>query len=263
MPEQDGLFDLSGRVAVVTGGGTHIGRAITEALARYGAAVYVVGRRGEVVEKAASDLQQHGYDCRAIACDASDDAQVGACVDRVLDDHGRLDIMVCNAGAAITSQLFPDLLWDEFAATMRACVTTAVVCAQHAARAMIPRRSGRIIVIGSTHGELGSDARFYTEEFGNRAGVSYHAAKGAVINLARAAACDLAQYGITVNCISPGQCPLPDDDPVTVERFRLNTPLQRNGKPEDMQGAALLLASDAGGWITGHNLVVDGGWSAW
>jgi gluconate 5-dehydrogenase len=88
-------------------------------------------------------------------------------------------------------------------------------------------------------------------------------AKGGVINLARAAACELGAYGITVNCLSPGQIPREGDDPETIERFAANVPLGRNGVPTDLQGAALLLASDAGRWMTGHDLVVDGGWSAW
>jgi gluconate 5-dehydrogenase len=257
------LFDLSGRVVIVTGGGTHIGRGIAEALGAYGAIVYVVGRREDVVEATATELQARGVDCHAIACDAADDEQMGACVDQVMSAHGRLDVMVCNAGAAITSQLFPNLLWEEFAATMRACVDTAVVASQHAARVMIPKRSGRIVIVGSTHGSLGSDPRLYSSEFTNRAGVSYHVAKGGAINLARAAACELGAYGITVNSLSPGQIPRDGDDPPTLERFAANVPLRRNGVTEDLYGAALLLASDAGAWMTGHDLVVDGGWSAW
>jgi gluconate 5-dehydrogenase len=257
------LFNMDGRVAIVTGGGTHIGRSIAEALAGYGATVYVLGRRSDVVENTAAELGQLGLDCRAIACDAADDAQMEASLGRVMDDHGRLDVMVCNAGAAITTQLFPELRWDEFEATMRSCVETAIVATQHAARAMIPRRSGRIIVVGSTHGSLGSDPRLYSEDFTNRAGVSYHVAKGGVINLARAAACELAPYGITVNCLSPGQIPREGDDSDTIANFAANTPLGRNGAPSDVQAAALLLAGDGGAWITGHDLVVDGGWSAW
>ena len=100
------------------------------------------------------------------------------------------------------------------------------------------------------------------ENFG-RSGPPYQAAKGGVLNLTRGLATELGEYGITVNCISPGQVPPSIHDVGLVERWRLSNPLERTGSPEDIKGAAVLLASRAGDWITGHNLVVDGGWSAW
>lgn len=258
----DPMFDLDGRVAAVTGGGTHIGRAIAEVLAQHGATVHLLGRRADVLDDTAADLQAQGLDCRPLPCDASVDEDVARAVEAIVGESGQLDVMVCNAGGAAASRLFPDVIIEEFRETMRACVDTAMICAQHAAREMIPRRSGRIVLIGSIHGELGGDPRLYGPDFA-RAGVSYHAAKGAVVNLARALACELGEHAITVNCLSPGQIPYPDRTSQTIERFALNAPLGRNGTPDDLKGAALLLASDAGAWITGHNLIVDGGWSAW
>ena len=129
-------------------------------------------------------------------------------------------------------------------------------------RAMMTRRSGAIITIGSLHASLGNDPRLYAPGY-RRSTQSYHAAKGAILNLTRALACELAQYDITVNCISPGQIPKPELNAFTRENFRNMVPLGRLGEPHDLKGAVALFASQAGRWITGQNLIVDGGWSAW
>ena len=150
----------------------------------------------------------------------------------------------------------------DLEATLRLNVTTTMVCAQTAARAMLPRQRGAIITIGSLHATLGSDPRLYAPGY-QRSTQSYHASKGAILNLTRALACEFAQYNITVNCISPGQIPKAGLDALTRENFRHNVPLGRLGVPADLAGAVALFASDAGRWITGQNLTVDGGWSAW
>lgn len=255
-------FDLRGTVAVVSGGGTHLGRAMATALAELGAAVHLVGRRAEVVERAAEDLRAAGADATAWACDSADEEGVAAMIDGVLDRHGRLDTAVCNAGGSEGSSRVPELRLEDLQATLRQNVGTTMVLAQAAARAMIPHRQGSIITVGSIHGSLGSNARRYGEGF-RRSPTSYHASKGAVVNLTRALACDLGQYGITVNCISPGHVPTPRMDDVTRERLTAGVPLGRLGVPDDLRGAVALFASPAGRWITGQNLVVDGGFSAW
>ena len=115
--------------------------------------------------------------------------------------------------------------------------------------------------MGSIHGFLGADKRQYGAR--KRSGPPYQAAIGGIINLTRGLATELGEFGITVNCISPGQIPPDTVDETVAENWRLNNPLFRSGVPEDITGAALLLGSRAGNWITGHNLVVDGGWSVW
>lgn len=255
-------LSLDGAVAVVTGGGTHLGLAMATALAELGASVYLLGRRAEVVQASAQALQARGLQAHAVGGDAADEAAMEQIVQDIQRRHGRLDVMVCNAGGAFGTQMAPNISVADLEATLRLNVTTTLVSAQTAARAMMARRQGAIITIGSLHATLGSDPRLYAPGF-KRSTQSYHASKGAILNLTRALACELAQYNITVNCISPGQIPKPSLDDFTRENFRNNVPLGRLGVPSDLAGAVALFATASGRWITGQNLTVDGGWSAW
>lgn len=127
---------------------------------------------------------------------------------------------------------------------------------------MIERGQGSIVLIGSIHGSLGDDKRLVSDKF-PRSGPPYQVAKGAVINMTRSLACELAEFGVRVNCVSPGHVPKPSVDPEVLTVWREATPLRRTGVPEDVAGAVAFLATDGAAWITGQNLVVDGGWSAW
>ena len=255
-------LDLRGQVAMVTGGGTHLGLAMATALAELGSTVYLLGRRREVVESAAAQLQASNLDAYAVSADAADEAAMERMVQDIVGRHGRLDVMVCNAGGAFGTAMAPNISLADLETTLRMNVGTTLVCAQTAARAMMPKRRGAIITVGSLHATLGSDPRLYAPEF-KRSTQSYHASKGAILNLTRALACELAQHDITVNCISPGQIPKPTLDAFTRENFRNMVPLGRLGVPSDLNGALALFATAGGRWITGQNLTVDGGWSAW
>lgn len=255
-------LDLRGTVSVISGGGTHLGRAMAGALGELGSAVQLVGRRADVVRDAAADLRSAGIEATAWPCDSTDEAAVRDLVEGIMTRHGRIDTAVCNAGGAVGSTGVPDLTLADLEATLRSNVGTTMVLAQAAARVMIPQGRGSIVTVGSIHGSLGSDPRRYAAGF-RRSPTSYHAAKGAVVNLTRALACELGPHGITVNCVSPGQIPTERMDTTTAQRLRDGVPLGRLGRPDDLRGAVALLASPAGRWITGHNLVVDGGWSAW
>lgn len=255
-------LDLSGSVAVVTGGGTHLGRSMATALAELGAILYLVGRRPDVIEDAAQDLRSTGLDATAWPGDASDDTAMSQLVSSVTQRHGRLDVMVCNAGGRVGDSVLPNISLPDLEGTIRQHVGTTLISAQAAARAMISQQSGAIITVGSIHGTLGSDKRRYRPGY-HRSQVTHHAAKGGIINLTRALACELGEYGITVNCISPGQFPKPGMDEVTRDLQRDGVPLGRLGVPEDLRSAVAMFASPSGRWTTGQNLTVDGGWSAW
>lgn len=255
-------LSMHGAVSIITGGGTHLGLAMATALAELGSTVYLLGRRPDVVQESASALRACGLAAAAISADAADEAGMEQVVQDIVRQHGRLDVMVCNAGGGVGTALAPHIPVADLEATLRLNVTTTLVCAQSAARAMMARKRGAIITIGSLHATLGSDPRLYAPGY-KRSTQSYHASKGAILNLTRALACELAQHDITVNCISPGQIPKPGLNAFTRENFRNMVPLGRLGEPNDLSGAVALFASPAGRWITGQNLTVDGGWSAW
>jgi gluconate 5-dehydrogenase len=257
------LFDLSGQAAVVTGGGTHLGTAMATALGELGAAVYIASRREERCRAVAAGLRERGLDVTGLGCDVTDETALDALVRRVVDERGRLDVLVANAGGSFTTTYLPDAAADEFRRTYELNVTGTYLSAQAAARAMIPRRRGKIVTVGSIHGSLSGDKRLYAGVDFKRSGPPYQAAKGAVVNLTRALAAELGEWNIQVNCISPGQIPQAETDPEFVERCRQNNVLGRTGRPEDLKGAVALLASAASDWMTGQNVVVDGGWSIW
>jgi NAD(P)-dependent dehydrogenase (short-subunit alcohol dehydrogenase family) len=256
------LLDLNGRTAIVTGGGTHLGTAFTEALSDLGAKVYIASRRSELCEDVAQRLRGECRDVIAMGCDVTEEAQVDALVDRVMNENGRLDVAICNAGGSFTTSYPPDGDVDEFRRTMDINVTGTYITAQSAGRAMMGAKSGSIITLGSIGSTLAMDKRSYNSEF-KRSGPPYLAAKGGVLNLTRAMAAEFGEYGITVNCISPGQIPRTDTNADQVETFRKMNALQRTGLSQDLKGIVAVLSSDAGAWITGQEFRVDGGWSIW
>lgn len=256
------LFDMTGRTAIITGGGTHLGTAMATALGQLGASVYLASRRAELCEEVAADLRSQGINATGLGCDATDEKQVAGLVGRVMDDHGRLDSFICNAGGSFTTSYPPDGDVKEFRDTIEANLTSTYISGQEAGRVMIPEKRGSIITLGSIGATLAMDTRIYNENF-KRSGPPYLAAKGGILNLTRAFAAEYGEHGITVNCVSPGQIPKDTTDAEQVETFRLMNALHRTGVTDDLVGTVALLASDAGNWITGQEFVVDGGWSIW
>jgi gluconate 5-dehydrogenase len=257
MPVSD-LFDLSGRSAIVTGGGTGLGRQLAEALAEAGANVAICGRNAERCAQVASELeQQHGVKVIGLGCDVRAPDQIQAVVDNVEGAFGSVDILVNNAGTSwgAPAEEYPLEGWRK---VLDVNLTGVFLFSQAAGRIMIGRRYGRIINIASVAAFVGAAPELMDA-------VAYNASKGGVVALTRDLAVKWARHGINVNAIAPGWFPS-DMTRVLLERsgstFLKRIPLERFGGPEDLKGAIVFLAGQASDFITGHTLVVDGGQSA-
>ena len=240
-------FDLMGRVALVTGGGTGIGLGIARGLAEAGATLVLAGRRAEVVSAALPQAE-------GVKLDVTDRAAIDAVVADVVRRHGRLDILVTSAG---TNRRLPTLDYDE--ASWDAVIDTnlkgAFFCAQSAAKVMRERRWGRIIHVGSVAATLASALQS-----------GYCASKAGLVQLNKVMAIELAPFGITSNVISPGpfRTPLNEhlfSDPHWLATVVNRVPMGRVGAIEDLAGLAVYFASPAAGYVTGQNINLDGGLS--
>jgi gluconate 5-dehydrogenase len=252
------LFDLRGRVALVTGGSRGLGREMAEGLAEAGAMVTITARREQWLAPTEAALRAAGLAVTATVCDVTDPAAVTALVDGIVARHGRLDIVVNNAGVAwgAPAEEMPVERVQEVLATN---VAGPFLVSQAAARHMLPRRRGVIVNIASTTGLVGM-----RPEILRAAG--YSAAKGAVIALTRQLAAEWAAQGIRVNAIAPGFFPSRMTEQVIARgeaRLRADAPLGRLGRPGELKGVVVFLASDAASYITGQTLAVDGGATAW
>jgi len=252
------LFDLSGQVALVTGGSRGLGLQLAEALGEAGAKVMLCSRKAADLEAAAARLQARGIEVRWIAADAADEGQARDVVARTLEQWGHIDILVNTAGATwgAPAEDHPVAAWDK---VMNLNIRSVFVMSQEVAkRSMIPRRQGRIINVASIAGLGGGPAAMKT--------IAYSTSKGAAVNFTRSLAGEWGPYGITVNALAPGLFPSKMTKDVLAtygeESLAQRAPLRRIGDDEDLMGAALLFASRAGKHITGQILAVDGGVSA-
>ncbi len=247
------LFDLSGKVAIVTGSSRGIGRAIAEAFAEAGARVVISSRNQEPCDEVAAGIRDKGGEAIAITCRISDKAQIENLVAKTREQWGGIDILVCNAAInphygsleALTDQVFERMMTNN--------VLSNLWLSKLVAPDMKAKRDGSIIFISSIGGLKSSTVI-----------AMYGVTKAADIALCRSLAAEWGPDGIRVNCIAPGLV-VTDfaralyENPERRARREAETPLRRLGQPEDMAGAALLLASRAGAFITGQTIVVDGG----
>ena len=247
-------FDIKGRVALVTGGGTGIGNAVATGLAEAGATVVIAGRRKEVAEKAAAALREKGFSAEGMQVDVMRVADIERLVSELKQKHGRLEILVTSAG---TNRRKPTLEYDE--ASWDIVVGTnlkgAFFTAQAAAKAMQEGGYGRIIHIGSVASRLASPFQS-----------GYCASKAGLDRLAMVMAIELAPHGITSNVIGPGPFPTPLNEHLFKDPHWLNTvvarvPMGRVGQPSDLAGLAVFLASPASSYVTGQIIYCDGGLS--
>ena len=249
------LFDLSGKIALVTGGSRGLGLGIAEALGEYGATPVLMSRKAADLEEAVAHLAGLGITAHAVPANLAEPDAAADLVAGIIARHGTIDILVNNAGTAWGAPA-EDQTRDQWDKVIELNMNAVFFMAQQVAKqAMIPARQGRILNIASVEGLLGHHAKMTSM-------VGYSTAKGAVIQMTRALAAEWGHYGIAVNSLAPGYflTKLTGGFLAQFEQDVVDaTPLGRIGTVEDMTGAALLLCSDAGRHITGHTLVIDGG----
>jgi len=249
-------FSLVGQSALVTGGGSGIGACLAAALAEAGANVALADRHLEMAQDVARQLAAQGVATLAIEVDVTQADQVQRMVDRVLDAWGQLDVAVNSAGVATRARA-EELEEDDWDHVVGIDLKGIYLSTRAEGRAMLARGRGSIINIASMSGQIVNRPQLHSH---------YNAAKAGVIQYSRSCAAEWAARGVRVNCISPGHTATPMTEeaiPVMGDEWVSNTPMGRVGTPEDLQGAVLYLASAASAYVTGHDLVVDGGYTLW
>ena len=245
-------FDLSGRVAIVTGTSRGLGQAFARALARAGADLVVTSRSIASLRPFEQEIGALGRRVVSLELDVRDEGSIRTMADAAQDAFGRIDILVNNAGCNVRKRA-AEVTWDDWNLVLDTNLRGTFFTSQAVVRHMIPRGSGRIVNIGSV-----------TTVFGYAGLAPYGASRGGVRQLTMSLADDWGPHGITVNCLAPGwfrtdQNKVMYDDEAWLAYLVDRIPLRRPGRPEDLEGAVVFLASDASAYITGQTLLVDGG----
>src|SRR6266404_2948271 len=250
------LFDLTGRVAIITGGSVGLGRQMAEGLAEMGANLVLCARKKERCQEAAEELRKLGVRTLALGCDVKNPANVRVVVDATISEFGRIDILVNNAGTSWGAPV-EEMRLEHWNKVIETNLTGTFLFSQAVGKVMVPKRRGKIINIASVAGLRGATPEFQA--------IGYHASKGGVIAFTYDLACKWGIHNIQVNAIAPGWFPT-NMSHVVMERnkeaFLSKIPLRRFGSEHDLKGAAVFLSSGASDYVTGHVLVVDGGQTA-
>jgi gluconate 5-dehydrogenase len=261
-PTVQQLFDLTGRVALVTGASGHLGSALAAALAEAGCRVVVGSRDPERGRAAAGVLggREQGRHL-AVVLDHMDEASLAAGFNDALEAAGRIDVLV-NNGHEVLGADWAAVTAEQFSRQLVNATGYFLLARLVRDHAVSRQASASIIMLGSMYGVVGS----YPDAYAGITGaspVAYHALKGGIVQMTRHLAVYWAADRVRVNCLSPGPFPGERADPRMVERLCAKSPMKRMGAPHELKGAAVFLASDASSYMTGQNLLIDGGWTAW
>jgi NAD(P)-dependent dehydrogenase (short-subunit alcohol dehydrogenase family) len=250
------LFDLSGKAAVVTGGSKGLGAAMTAGLASAGADVLLASRSEDEAVAMAEEISRHyGHKAIGVRADVTSPEDVAVLAQRAMTEFGKIDILINNAGVNIRGPI-DEVSFEDFKKVQDINVNGVWLCARAVVPHMKAARYGRIINMASTLGVVGLSNR-----------TPYTASKGAVVQMTRALGLELAPFNVTCNAICPGPFLTPMNEPIAndeqTKKFIVGAvALERWGRMEEIQGAAIFLASDASSYMTGSLVSVDGGWTA-
>jgi len=259
------LFDLSGRIAIVTGGYGLYGHSISEALCEAGATVIIASRDAERCRELAATFKERGYQAAGMPLDLGQEESIVSLVRSVIDQYGQLDILVNNAVLRTEPQNLDEVTVSEWQKSQRVNSTGLVLMCREAVRVMRRQHSGSIINIASIQGAVGPNFKVYGDT-GMTSPAYYTYEKWGMVGLTKWMANRYGCDNIRVNCISPGGYNpdlTQDETNVFVHNYKALTPLGRFADEDDIKGPVLFLASAAAKYVTGHNLLVDGGWTAW
>ena len=256
------LFDLVGKVALITGGTGHLGRSMAGALAEAGASVVVSSRDQSRAQAAADALPRiENAEHRGVSLDHMEADSIRSGFQQALSAAGQVDVLI-NNGLEIRGEDLTNCTFEQFARHQinnAGYFELARLVRDHAVKR---KASASIVLIGSMYGIVGSYPDAYAG-IGNASPVAYHVLKGGTLHMTRHLAVYWASDGVRVNSLSPGPFPSPSASEEMVSRLTTKSPMARMGKPQELKGAIVFLASDASSYMTGHNLVIDGGWTAW
>jgi NAD(P)-dependent dehydrogenase (short-subunit alcohol dehydrogenase family) len=254
VPTLKELFDLSGKIALVTGGSRGLGKEMAEGLAEAGASLMLLARREQWLTPTVEEFRARGFRCEGTLCDVANPAEVQAAVDGALELFGQIDILVNNAGVT-WGQPIEDHSIEKWNMVLQINLTGAFLFSQRVGREMLKRKSGSIINVASIAGLQGSME-------GGQHIVGYVAAKGGLIAMTREFAAKWARRGVRVNAIAPGFFPSRMTEKVldaAQPMIEAGVPMGRVGREGELKGVAVFLASPSSGYITGQTIVVDGG----
>jgi len=255
-------FDLSGKIILITGGYGYLGKAVTESLVHHGGTVYVLARSKDKYDAAFQDHEQNGKALFFTECDISDTKSIKKAFSKVNEQAGGMDVLINNA-FYLTGQDPLAMSDEEWQSGIDGTLNSVFRCVRESIPYLKMSRTPRIINVSSMYGMVAPDFDVYEDHPGFLNPPHYGAAKAGVIQLSKYYASYLGKDGITVNAVTPGPFPSKTVQQTKsfIEELSEKTLLKRIGKPEDLGGAFVFLASDASAYVTGQNIVVDGGWT--
>lgn len=258
------LFDLSGKVVVVTGGAGYLGKAISEGIAEAGASVYIVSSNEYKCKKFAEELSKKNHtQCKSGYLDIQDELTIKRCFSKITEESGKIDVLINNASFS-TSGNVETMTESNWERGLNGTINGVFRCSKAVLPYMLEQQGGNIINISSMYGIVSPNPEIYGDSGFNNP-PNYGAGKAAINQFTRYLACHYGKYGIRANSVSPG--PFPNEevqkDGKFIEQLKNKNPLGRIGKPEDLKGVIVFLASSASNFVTGENICVDGGWTSW